>query len=431
VHCFWTETLFEDQRSVIQYARFDGAAWSAPNAIYVTDHGAASLSPSVDQNGQLFLAWVEGFLGPAYYTYAPAHNALSAKNWAPPTQVDIPARNLQMRVDAGGVLHILYSQIEDPGVFYTRSADQGQTWSEPAWLDPDISPGHVPDSLNFELDQTDGLHAVWFYSAIDQDARPDLVRYAHSLDRGRTWSAPIAMDESVPESGHLLTNASPVMAVEGQTVHVVWAAGDLPYRYHRVSTDAGQTWSAPRQVFGELHGQAFDGLAFDRADRLHFLGQIRYPQGIYHATWDQGRWTSPTLLYLIAQEGEEIGDHIHAHFTHPVVRAGNQLVLTFTDGPADPNRRLFVMHRLLDDLEPLEPLPTPASTASLVPGPSSSPPASTPSPTRTPQAPILDSANQPVGHGGTSGISLTVPLIPTLLLLAGVLAVWLVARPRL
>ena len=37
----------------------------------------------------------------------------------------------------------------------------------------------------------------------------------------------------------------------------------------------------------------------------------------------------------------------------PVVRAGNQLVLTFADGPADPNRRLFVMYRTLDDISPL------------------------------------------------------------------------------
>jgi hypothetical protein len=250
------------------------------------------------------------------------------------------------------------------------------------------------------------------------------VRYAHSLDGGRTWSAPFTLDELDFESGHLLTNASPVMAVSGQTVHVVWAAGDFPYRYHRVSTDAGRTWSAARQVFGGLHGQAFDGFAVDGAGRVHFLSQIRYPQGIYHMTWDQGRWTPPTMIYMIAQEGGEIGDRIHAHFTHPVVRAGNQLVLTFTDAPADPNRRLFVMHRELDDLEPLEPLPTPPSTAPLVAAPSPSPQFSPPTSTPTPPRLTFDS------RVGTSGLSLTVPLIPILLFLSAVLAVRLVARRK-
>jgi len=430
VHCFWAETLFEDQRTTIQYARFDGAAWSTPNEIYVADGGAARLSTSVDQNGQLYLAWVEGFLGPAYYSHAPAHDALSAQDWAPPAQVDIPARELRMRIDAGGVLHILYIPAEDPGVFYMRSVDQGNTWSEPAWLDPDISPNHVPASLNFEIDETGGLHAVWFYAALNQDARADLVRYARSTDGGRTWSAPLTIDQSLPESDHHLTSAGPVMTVQGQTVHVVWAAGSLPYRYYRVSADAGHTWSASRRIFSELHGQAGDGLAIDGAGRVHFLGQIRYPQGIYHVTWDQGRWTPPSLIYLIAREGEEIGDRIHAHSLSPVVRAGNQLVLTFADGPADPNRRLFVMHRYLDDLEPLEPMPTPAPTASPVPAPRSTPRNPTPTPTQTPPAPRLDSANQPFGHAGASGLALTVALVPALLLLAAVLAIRLVGRPR-
>jgi hypothetical protein len=153
------------------------------------------------------------------------------------------------------------------------------------------------------------------------------------------------IDQYVQESDHNLTAASPVMIVQGQTVHVIWAAGSQAYRHHRFSTDAGQTWSAPRQIFGELQGQAFDGLAVDGAGRVHFFGQIRYPLGIYHAYWDQTQWTPPSWIYLIAQEGEEIGDRIHAHHTHPVVRAGNQLVLTFADPPADPNRRLFEMHQ--------------------------------------------------------------------------------------
>jgi hypothetical protein len=242
---------------------------------------------------------------------------------------------------------------------------------------------------------------------------------------------PFSIDREVVEGDHRLEAASPIMIVEGRTVHVVWAAGALPYRHHRVSTDAGQTWSAPRRIFGELHGQAFDGLAVDRAGRVHFLGQIRYPQGIYHVIWDQGRWTPASLIYLISQDGGEIGDRIHAHDLRPVVRAGNQLVLAFDDPPADTNRRLFVMHRLLENLEPLEPVPTPTSSASQVPAPSHTPQRPTPTSTRTPQGPPLDPANQAFGPIGTSGLALTVALVPTLLLLAAVVAVWLGSKPRL
>jgi hypothetical protein len=436
VHVFWTETLFEDQRTIIQYARFDGAAWSTPIEIYVTGSEIENVSPVVDRQGTLHIAWAEGQSGrsgPAYYTHAPANNALSAQNWARPIRMDIPAKTLRLRVDSRGVFHVVYNnQGGEPGVYYVRSEDRGKTWSEPAWLDPDILSDHMPDSLSFELDDADGLHAVWFYGALDRTARPDWVRYVHSLDGGHTWSVPFMIDQVVQESDHNLTTASPVMIVQGQAVHIIWAAGDLPYRHHRFSTDAGQTWSPPRRIFGELHGQAFDGLAVDAAGRVHFFGQIRYPIGIYHAYWDQTRWTSPSLTYLIALEDSEegFGNRVHAHHTLPVVRAGNQLVLTFADGPADPNRRLFVTHRTVDDLTPFEPAPTPVPTATPIPSPSPTPQRPTPRPTAT--APTsYAGAPQPLGPVPGSGLTLQMALIPTLVLLAGTVAIGLWHRLKM
>ena len=432
VHVFWTETLFEDQRSIIQYARFDGVTWSTPNEIYVTGAGIENMSPVVDQHGTLHIVWAEGLSGPMYYTHAPANNALSAQNWVEPLRVDIPAGIVQLQVDPKGVLHVVYvNRGEEPGVYYVRSGDQGTTWSEPAWLDPDILPNHTPDSLGFELDETDGLHAVWFYGALDPTSRPDWVRYAHSLDGGNSWSAPFLIDQYVQESEHNLTAAGPIMIVQGQTVHVIWAAGELPYRHHRFSTDAGQTWSAPRRILGDLHGQAGDGLAIDGAGRVHFLGQIRYPQGIYHAYWDQTQWTPPSLIYLISEDGSEegIGDRIHAHGLRPVVRAGSQLVLTFGDGPADPNRRLFVMHRTLDDLSPLEAVPTPVPTATPVPAPSLTPRPPTPMPTLTATAPLFGTAPaQPSERALGTDLALRVALVPSLLLLGGAVVVRLLRK---
>jgi hypothetical protein len=429
VHCFWTEILFEDQRSIIQYARFDGETWSTPNDIYVTGVEIKDVSPVVDQHGTLHVAWAEGLNGPAYYTHAPANNALSAQNWAQPLRIDIPARTLHLRVDSRGVFHVLYiNREEEPGVYYVRSEDQGKTWSEPTWLDPDILPNHIPDDLNFELDETDGLHAVWFYGALDETSRPDWVRYTHSLDGGDIWSLPFMIDQYAEEGDHKLTFASPRMIVQGQTVHVIWAAGSLPYRHHRFSTDAGQTWSLPKQLFGDLHGQAFDGLALDGAGRVHLLSQIRYPHGIYHAYWDQTRWSPPSLIYLIAQEDSEegIGDRIHAHHTHPVVRAGNQLVLTFADGPADPNRRLFEMHRTLDDISPLEAVLTPVPTATPAPLPSPVSKRPTLMPMATATAPLFDPATaRPLGDILRPDRALRFALIPTLLLLGGTFVFWL------
>jgi hypothetical protein len=435
VHCFWRETLYENERTMIQYARFDGGTWSAPNDIYITHRGIENISSVVDKHGTLHIVWTEGIGGPVYYTYAPAWDALPAKNWAEPLRIAIPAGIVQFRVDSRDVFHILYiNRTAELGVYYVRSEDLGQTWSEPVWLDPDILPSYTPDSLNFEIDDQDGLHAVWFYGALERGAQADRVTYVHSLDGGDTWTLPIKLDQFVEESEHNLTVASPRMVVQGQTVHVIWAAGDLPYRFYRFSQDAGQTWSLPRQIFGELHGQAFDGFTVDGAGRVHFFAQIRYPVGIYESFLDGNQWTPPSLVYLIAQEGSEegFGDRVHAHHTHPVVRAGNQLVLTFGDGPADPNRRLFVMHRTLNDLPPSETLPTPTPAATLILPPSPTPNQIEPTPTAKATATAINIVDtQPAGEVPKADVALQVGLVPVLLLLGGTLVFWVWYRNRL
>lgn len=423
IHAFWTETLFENQYAVIEYARFDGGTWSAPNDIYVTPHEIENISAVIDKHGTLHIVWTEGFYGPAYYTYAPASNALSAQSWAKPLRIDIPAGVIQFKVDSKGVFHIIYiDRTEAPGVFYVRSKDHGQTWSERVWLDPDILPGRSPDSLNFELDENDGLHAVWFYGSIALGAKADWVRYVHSFDGGNTWSVPFMIDQDLKDSGHDLANASPRMIVQGQSVHVIWAAGGRAYRFHRFSTDAGQTWSSPRLIFGEfqLQGQAFDDLAVDGAGRVHFFGQIRYPIGIYHAYWDQTQWSKPSLVYLIAEEGEDIGNRIHAHLLQAAVRAGNQLVLTFGDPPSDAKRRLFVMSRTLDDIPPLKTLPTPTPAATMVSPPSPTPMQMELTPRATATAALINTAvGEPSGNAPRADRALQFGLVPVLFLLAG------------
>ena len=434
VHCIWIEMLFKDGSRSIKYSRFDGATWTKPNDLYITSQDIRNVSAFVDQQGMLHMVWGEGLVGPAYYTYAPANNALSAQNWAKPLQINVPARVVNLRVDSRGVVHILYiDQTEAAGVYYIRSEDGGQTWSEPLWLDPDILPDHIPDSLTFELDENDGLHAAWFYGTRAEGATADWVRYAHSLDGGHTWSAPFTIDKYVEGSDHKLTTASPIMTVQGQNVHVIWAAGHLPYRFHRFSTDAGRTWSDPVQILGELHGQAFDGIAVDDSGRVHFFGQIRYPLGIYHAYWDQTRWSKPSLVYLISVDGSEgsMGDRVHAHYTLPVIRAGNQLVLTFTDGPADANRRLFVTYRTLNDILPLENMPTPDPTATPVPMSSPTPGQPTPMPTATATAPSLASfEDQPLGHAPAPDLAIRVALVPTLIILGATMLFQLWYRRR-
>ena len=428
VHVFWIEVAYPDNRYTIQYARFDGEAWSYALDIYVTSTPIDLLSPAVDANGTLHLIWTQGLGFREYsvrYAQAPAHDALSTQHWSSPIPVaDVSAHLIQLQVDSKGVLHFLYSRFfgPDPGIYYTRSQDQGLSWSNPVWLDPDIPPNYGPHKVQFVLDEDDGLHAVWFYSQVEGTAG-DWIRYSHSLDGGDRWGPAFTIDKNDERSIHLRTVAGPILIVQDRTVHVVWAAGDANYRHTRFSNDWGRTWSNPSRIpsFGGLNGQAGDGLAIDGTGRVHFLGQIRYPQGIYHAYYNSEQWTDPELIYLIARNSDEpIGSRYHAHDVFPVIRAGNQLVVIFYDRADDRPHALYAMHRVLDDIAslPVSATPTPVATAS--PSPTAAPEMLEETPQAAPLAVVETAA--PVAATPTPGHALWMALIPTLLLVGGTIA---------
>lgn len=421
VHVFWTEAL-PDERVSIRYARIEGETWSTPIDVHLTRpfSSVGNISPIVDSNGTLHIIWAETDTGPAYYTSAPANAATSAQQWQQPRRLAIPAKNVKLQVDTEGVLHVLYIKFvgQESGIYYTRSEDGGANWSDSMWLDPDILPGYGPRALNFELDDSDGLHAAWYY--VPQfDTGGDWVRYAHSLDAGNTWSKPFTidrLDEADIESGKQLSAAGPIMAVQGHTVHIIWAGGKLHYRNHRYSSDAGRTWSPRRRIFGDLNGQAFDGLTVDSAGRVHFFGQIRFPMAIYHAIWEDGHWSKPSLIYLIRMGSTDpIGDRIEAHDTHPAVLAGNQLVLTFADPPPAPQRGLFFMTRTLDDIAPITAIPTPLPATGTTPSPP-------PTPTLLPEATATPASIRDIAPGTTEptpGRAIWLGIVSTLLLTGG------------
>ncbi|MGD8750766.1 MAG: sialidase family protein [Anaerolineales bacterium] len=362
VHVFWVANS-KSINAAIMYTRFDGNNWTSPVDIMLVQPGGYTIGyigPAVDRDGILHLVWTGGNNGPAYYAYAPAANALSARDWSVPIRIDIPAYRLKLLVEGDIGMHILFSNYygSKPGIYYTRSQDDGVTWSQPLWLDPDIPAGHRPGDLKFAMDDSGGIHAAWLYMEFESGVK-DMIRYAHSLNDPEQWSPPVTIDEA-DESDLELRQTNVGMIVQGQTVHIIWAGTESTNREHRYSTNAGLSWNETRRIFGNLQGEAIgDGLAVDAKGRMHFVGQIRWPQAIWHAVWDQG-WTDLAITYLIAHDAfESKGSRIHAHNVRLVVRAGNQLVMTFTSSPGEGPLELYAMHRTLEDVSPVEIIPTP------------------------------------------------------------------------
>ncbi|MCI0575014.1 MAG: hypothetical protein L0331_02255 [Chloroflexi bacterium] len=426
VHVFWVETGSADGRAAILYTNFNGTTWASPVDVYAAAPGLpiVHVTITVDGNGFLHLAWSEGETGPVYYTSAPAYDALTVRHWQKPVRLDIPTFLFEILVDSAGVFHVLYAQPASAGsgLYYKRSEDKGESWLNLHRLDPDAPPNLIPSVIQFVLDENDGLHATWTYIDLNiaVGAAGTWLRYSHSLDGGQNWVFPITIDEA-DESPEELRMAFPAMTVLDGVVNIVWAGDEGVHREHRYSTDWGESWSETKHVFGELMGQARgDGLAVDSLGRTHFIGNIRWPTGLYHAYWDGIQWSPISLAYLIRlNSSDESGERISAHDIRLAVRAGNQLVATFGDAPGEPKRGLYAMQRILTDAPELTIEPTPTVTPTPTPPPTSTPLAPLPSPTPVP----FRENSQPAVANTSPGNTLLLGVAPILLLLGLIFAV--------
>ena len=365
LHIFWVENGFDHERSLIQYSRFDGVDWTTPIDIYASWPGKkiGSVSPTVDAQGMIHLVWSEGNSGPLYYSRASIYDAYSAKGWTEPVEISVPAKQVSIKVDADQVLHVIYTDVfgESPGIYYTRSANAGRSWSSAVQLDPDIPSDAFPRWLDVELDDSNGLHIIWEYD--DGSFVGRWIRYSHSLDGGIIWSEPFSIDVASAEEQDEIHMPRPGLAAAGNAIHGIWGGAREEEenrasvnRRYRFSLDRGVTWSDISPILGELKGQAGgDGLAFDGDGRLHFVGQLRWPQGIYHAVFDDGKWSEAELAYLIRENSsDDFGSRIHAHNVRLAMRGGNQLVAAFTTDKSVQS----VLYTIQSTLEDTQSIPT-------------------------------------------------------------------------
>ena len=259
VHAFWIESLDND-RELIQYARYDGKSWSVPNDIYLTKEFVSikNVAAALDPFDRVYIIWTEDEIGPVYFSSAPVNDTMSATSWDSPYRVNIPAGFVRLQIDKNNVFHVVYTQIvgDELGVSYIRSEDSGISWTTPHRLDPDIPADGLPASLEFVMDDKGGLHVSWFYLSVETlGAGADWIRYANSLDGGQSWSNPFTIDRLDANdiaAGAVLSAADPILTVQGDTVHIIWAGGILHYRHHRYSADRGLNWSPDTRILGSL-----------------------------------------------------------------------------------------------------------------------------------------------------------------------------------
>jgi len=405
VHVLWSEAPTPGRaETALFYARWDGEGWSRPARVLGSPEGGAEEPSLVAVGDHLHAVWSGGPNGEIFYSRAFLRDAYAAGGWSEPQPLPAPAAvGSWPDVAAGpdGALHVVYAVPlnEGRGIYYTRSDDEGESWSPAQQVFDAAGAGWaMADYPRLAVDARGGLHVAWVRAALPGGGGappPQGIYYARSTDWGETWSEPLEAAEGDYAWPQVATSAP-------DQVHLLWneTTGGRAW-WHGWSANGGEGWTRPERVrgFGNVPGPA--GLASDGAGTLHLTGLGHDDAGelaLLYVTWDGDRWGERESFRLELDDGEP---GVAAALLPALGRL--DVVLRGEAGGEDgtPQAELWYTGRAVPAVA-VPPAPT------LLPRPTATP-LPTPTPAATPQ-PTPDFSRAPPPAAGGS-MDITLPLL--------------------
>ena len=196
-----------------------------------------------------------------FYTKSTDHGI----HWTAPKDISIKhglSQHPAIAVENSAAIDVVWTDASaDPGspdIFFTRSADGGQTWSKP--IDISSTPGLSAEPA-IAIGPDDSINVVWSDTTKGDKNRE--IFYACSRDGGKTWHPPIDISNTAGVS------SEPALAVgpEG-IVHAAWAdttstSGETkPDIYYAQATN--DSWTTPVKVCNSLRISSHPALACSR-----------------------------------------------------------------------------------------------------------------------------------------------------------------------
>lgn len=376
--------LFYAYENAIYHAVWQGDTWSTARDVLALP-GAGDINyfqVLLDADGDFHLSWCEvAGVQQLYYSRAHLDASMSAQGWQNPIALPVYCSGYVhgLSLGAEGVIHLAAADGEYPviNVYYVRSSDDGESWSEPIPLSN--APSGFIAIEPYVLDDGHVLHMVWTEHNLT-DLTDRTILYARSTDNGAGWSAPQEMAR-----GRV---SYPVLVQQGNQLHLVSDNSDPVGRVHRYSTDGGQSWT-PFTPFAPITGLTGPPqVIIDSDGTLHLItagNGYDVFGGQFYLRWNGVSWSEP----------ERFDQGHPGELASATIRLGNQLHAAWV-GPGKTTETYAIWYARRE--LPSAPLPArPLPTMPVTPTPAPSPiptPGTTPTriPTRVPATgtPLLE-----------------------------------------
>lgn len=275
VHAVWVQSPFEEPdlaKTAIEYARWDGMQWTAPETIFTALGGPPlDLVLAADALDRLFLTWIDGFNGDLVFSWANVKRANLSKEWGAITGLPTPSRLINssdVTMDGSGKIIDVYAipLNENRGIYIVESSDGGATWSAPVRVFDGVSEGWESIGRPQVSLGADGvLHLIFIRGSV-RIGQPVGLYYSRSVDGGSTWS------KAQPLSDGEIYWAD-IVTYDEKAVHVIWQENDglVLANLSQVSLDGGLSWGKLNNVTGVNERATRVALASDGSEALHFI----------------------------------------------------------------------------------------------------------------------------------------------------------------
>jgi len=178
------------------------ARWIPPAQVLPSADGRADQPALMVVDDQLHAVWRGSQEAQIFHSQAFVGDAYAASGWREPQPLPAPvalASWPDIAAGIGGTLHVVYAVPinEGRGIYYTRSED-GESWSEARQIFDAAGAGWaMGDYPRLAIDLHGTIHVVWVRADPLGKDLTQAIYYARSGDGGETWSEPLEVVEGV------------------------------------------------------------------------------------------------------------------------------------------------------------------------------------------------------------------------------------------